>query len=129
MVLAARVLVGLMVLLFGSMGLGFWFNLETQATQFALQNAVDAANLMGRASVRADFGSFFLTVAVLCAYAAWKRCGAAAVGAALLFGIALLGRLVSVALDGPAPGGTFSMVVEAVSVAILLWARKAWKSA
>ena len=51
------------------------------------------------------------------------------IGAALLFGIALLGRIVSVVLDGPAPGGTTPMVVEAVSVAILLWARGVWKAA
>lgn len=127
--LATRILVGLMALFFGAMGAGFWFNLETQAAGFALQNAVEATNLVGRASVRADFGSFFLTVAVLCAYAAWKRNGSAAVGAALLFGIALLGRVVSILLDGPAPGGAFPMGVEAVSVAILLWARSVWKRA
>lgn len=129
MTLAARILVGVMALFFGAMGLGFWLNLETQAAGFGLQAAVDAANLIGRASVRADFGSFFLTVGLLCAYAAWKRCGSAAVGAALLFGIALLGRLVSVILDGPAPGGTPPMLVEAVSVAVLLWARGVWKKA
>ena len=129
MVMAARILVGLMALFFGSMGVGFWLKLETQALGFGLQNAVEASNLVGRAAVRADFGSFFLTVALLCAYAAWKRNGAAAVGAALLFGIALLGRIVSVLLDGPAPGGVFPMGVEAVSVAILLWARSVWKAA
>ena len=69
----------------------------------------------------------FLTTGILCGYAAWKRSGSAAVGAALLFGIALLGRLVSIALDGPAPGGTPPMVIEAVCVAILLWARSVWK--
>ena len=127
--MAARVLVGIMALFFGAMGVGFWFSLESQAAGFGLQAAVDAANLIGRASVRADFGSFFLTVGVLCVYAAWKRCGSAAVGAALLFGIALLGRIVSVLLDGPAPGGFMPMGVEAVSVAILLWARSVWKTA
>lgn len=127
--LAARIVVGLMVLVFGSVGLGFWFSLETQAVGFALQGAVDGANLLGRASVRADFGAFFLTVAVLCGYAAWKRSGAAATGAALMFGLALLGRILSILLEGPAPGGTPPMVVEAVSVAILLWARSVWKKA
>lgn len=129
MTLAARIIVGLMVFVFGSVGVGFWFNLETQAVGFALQGAVDAANTLGRASVRADFGSFFLTVAILCGFAAWKRSGAAASGAALLFGLALLGRVVSILIDGPAPGGYVPMGVEAVSVAILLWARGVWKSA
>lgn len=129
MTMVARVLVGIMALFFGAMGAGFWLNLETQAATFGLQGAVEASNLIGRVSVRADFGSFFLTIGILCAYAVWKRSGSAAVGAALLFGIALLGRLVSVALDGPAPGGTPPMVIEAVSVAILLWAPSVWKKA
>jgi hypothetical protein len=127
--LAARIVVGLMVLVFGSVGLGFWFSLETQAVGFALQGAVDGANLLGRASVRADFGAFFLTVAVLCGYAAWKRSGAAATGAALMFGLALLGRILSILLEGPAPGGFMPMGVEAVSVLVLLWARSVWKTA
>ncbi len=127
--LAARIVVGLMVLVFGSVGLGFWFSLETQAVGFALQGAVDGANLLGRASVRADFGAFFLTVAVLCGYAAWKRSGAAATGAALMFGLALLGRILSILLEGPAPGGVMPMGVEAVSVLVLLWARSVWKKA
>jgi hypothetical protein len=127
--MVARVLVGIMALFFGAMGAGFWLNLETQAASFGLQGAVEASNLIGRVSVRADFGSFFLTIGILCGYAVWKRSGSAAVGAALLFGIALLGRIVSVALDGPAPGGTPPMVIEAVCVAILLWARSVWKKA
>jgi len=127
--MVARVLVGIMALFFGAMGAGFWLNLETQAAGFGLQGAVEASNLIGRMSVRADFGSFFLTIGILCGYAVWKRSGAAAIGAALLFGIALLGRIVSIALDGPAPGSTPPMVIEAVSVAILLWARNVWKKA
>jgi hypothetical protein len=92
--MVARVLVGIMALFFGAMGAGFWLNLETQAAGFGLQGAVEASNLIGRMSVRADFGSFFLTIGILCGYAVWKRSGSAAVGAALLFGIALLGRIV-----------------------------------
>jgi len=127
--MVARVLIGIMALFFGAMGAGFWLNLETQAAGFGLQGAVEASNLIGRMSVRADFGSFFLTIGILCGYAVWKRSGSAAIGAALLFGIALLGRIVSIALDGPAPGAAPPMVIEAVSVAILLWARSVWKKA
>ena len=81
--IAARALVGLMGLFFLSMGLGFWFSLDDRAAQFA----IEASSALGRASIRADFGSFFLTVGVLCGYASWKRCGVAAAGAALLFGL------------------------------------------
>ncbi len=125
MYIAARALVGLMALLFLYMGLGFWFSLDSRAAEFA----IEASNALGRASIRADFGSFFLTVGVLCGYASWKRCGSAAAGAALLFGLALLGRIVTIILEGKAPGAVPPMVVEAVSVGILLWARSVWKQA
>lgn len=121
----ARILVGLMALFFLAMGLQFWFALDAGAAQFQ----IEAANALGRASIRADFGAFFLSFSLFCGYAAWKQCGAAAAAAALLFGLALAGRLVTILLEGAAPGAVPPMVIEAVSVAILLWARASWKKA
>ncbi len=121
----ARILVGLMAAFFFAMGLLFWFQLDNQAAGFAIA----AVNDLGRASIRADFGSFFLSVGLFCGYASWKRCGAAALAAAVLFGLALLGRLLTIALEGTAPGAVPPMVVEAISVAILLWARRGWTKA
>lgn len=123
--MVARVLVGLMGLFFFYMGTQFWFALDASAAQFQIQ----AAGALGRASIRADFGSFFLSVGLLCGYAAWKQCGSAAAAAALLFGLALLGRAATIILEGQAPGAIPPMVVEAVCVAILLWARNGWKKA
>ena len=123
--MVARVLVGLMAAFYFLMGVLFWFQLDTQAANFA----VDAVGELGRASIRADFGSFFLSIGIMCAYASWKQYGAAAGAAALLLGLALLGRFVTIILDGVAPGAVQPMVVEAVSVAILLWARKGWSKA
>lgn len=121
----ARVLVGLMALFFFAMGVQFWFALDASAAQFQ----IEAAGALGRASIRADVGAFFLSVGLFCGYAAWKQCGGAAAAAALLFGLALFGRLVTLAMDGPAPGAVPPMVVEAVSVAILMWARSIWTKA
>ena len=121
----ARGLVGLMALFLFAMGVQFWFALDASAAQFQ----IEAAGALGRASIRADVGAFFLSVGLFCAYAAWKQCGGAAAAAALLFGLALLGRLVTLAMDGPAPGAVPPMVVEAVSVAILMWARSIWTKA
>lgn len=121
----ARVLVGLMALFFFAMGVQFWFALDASAAQFQ----IEAAGALGRASIRADVGAFFLSVGLFCGYAAWKQSGGAATAAALLFGLALLGRLVTLAMDGPAPGAVPPMVVEAVSVAILMWARSIWTKA
>ena len=121
----ARILVGLMAAFFFAMGLLFWFQLDAQTAQFQIK----AAGLLGNASIRADFGSFFLSVGIFCGYASWKKSGGAAAAAALLFGLALLGRGLTIILEGAAPGAIEPMVVEAVSVAILLWARSGWKTA
>lgn len=123
--MVARILVGLMAVFFFAMGVLFWVSLDAQAAQFQIAAAGD----LGRASIRADFGSFFLSVGVFCGYAAWKQCGGAALAAAVLFGVALLGRLFTLAVEGAAAGAVQPMVVEAVCVAILLWARAGWKKA
>lgn len=117
-----RILVGLVALFFIVMGLGFWFSLDSQIVGFA----ISPDNVLGRASIRADFGGFFLGGGLMAAYAAWKMCRTAAAGAMLLLGLALVGRILSILLDGPAPGGIPPMVVEAVCVAILVWARRVW---
>jgi hypothetical protein len=124
-IMVARLLVGLLAAFYFLMGVLFWFQLDAQAANFA----IGAVGELGRASIRADFGSFFLSIGIMCAYASWKRYGAAAGAAALLLGLALLGRFATLILDGVAPGAVQPMVVEAVSVAILLWARKGWSKA
>ena len=73
----ARVLVGLMALFFFAMGVQFWFALDASAAQFQ----IEAAGALGRASIRADVGAFFLSVGLFCGYAAWKQCGGAAAAA------------------------------------------------
>ena len=118
-----RILVALAALFFLVMGVQFWFALDTAVQGFGL----GANGLIGRASIRADVGGFFIGGGLIALHAAWKRCPMCAGAAATLVGIALLGRIVSVLLDGGAPGGTPPMVVEAVIVAILLWARNSWK--
>ncbi len=120
-----RILVGLLGLFFFVMGVQFWFALDTQAAQFQIA----AVDVLGRASIRADFGSFFLSTGLFCGYAAWKQSGGAAAAAAALLGLALLGRGMTILLEGVAPGAVPPMVVEAVSVAILLWARGGWQKA
>lgn len=121
----AQILVGLFALFFLAMGLLFWFSLDSQAAGFA----VAPDNILGRASIRADFGGFFLTGGLLAAYAALKRHGGAALVGALMLMLALTGRIISLLLDGPAPGGISPMVVELVSATLLLWARSVWAKA
>ena len=123
--MVARILVGLMAAFFLAMGLLFWFQIDAQTAQFQIK----AAGVLGNASIRADFGAFFLSVGIFCGYASWKQSSGAAAAAALLLGLALLGRAMTLILEGSAPGAIPPMVVEAVSVAILLWARNGWSKA
>lgn len=124
MAIVVRILAGLLAAFFLVTGLGFWFSLDQTAASFAIR----PENILGRASIRADFGALFFGVGVMSAMACWRKSRAYAYGALLLLAFAISGRIVSIVLDGVAPGGTEPMVVEALGIAILAWARHAWKA-
>lgn len=106
------------------MGLSFWFALDSAVAGFAI--APD--NVLGRASIRADVGGFFAGTGLLALLGAWKRNVHYLEGATLFVGLALAARAVSMLLDGPAPGGIPPMVIEAVMIGALLWARSRIKA-
>jgi len=120
----ARVLIGLIAAIMLVHGLRFWFQIDVMNGLFALSTVND----LGFASIRADFGSLFLSVGVFAAVAAWTRSRQAALGAATLFIIAFLGRVISLGFEGPVEGGFPPMIFEAGSAAILLWARSLWQT-
>lgn len=122
MTMIPRLLVALIAAFFLINALGFWFTIDRMTPLFAIQTD----NLLGRASIRADFGGFFFGVGFMSAMAAWRMSRTYAYGAMLLLGFALVGRLLSILFDGPAPGGTLPMIVEAVCIAVLAWARSVW---
>ncbi len=124
MAIIVRILVGLIAAFFLVMAAGFWFALDQTIAGFA----VSPESALGRASIRADFGGFFIGVGVMSAMACWRQSRTYAFGALLLLSFALAGRAVSLLLDGPAPGGVEPMVVEAACIAVLAWARGVWKS-
>lgn len=125
MPVAKRILTGLVGLFFLAMGLGFWFAIENQSAGFGLETGTAIA----RASIRADFGAFFLAVGGMSLIAAWKQSASWATAPLILLALALSGRIVSLLLDGPAPGGFSPMVVEAACIAVLAWARTGWRGA
>ena len=104
-------------------GLGFWFFTDAMNEMFALSTV----NNLGYASIRADFGGFFLGAGLFAAYAAWRRDGQAALGAAVLFIIGFIGRVITLVLDGPVAGGVPPMVIEAMSASVLLWTHQMWQ--
>ena len=119
----ARALVGLIALIMLAHGWAFWFRIDAMNQLFALSTL----NNLGFASIRADFGGFFLAVGLFSGYAAWKYQGQWALAAAILFLIALTGRFISLGLEGPVDGGLAPMLFEGTSAAILLWARSLWQ--
>lgn len=106
-------------------GLAFWFAIDTINSLYALSTTAP----LGRASIRADFGGFFLWQALMSGYAALYRYAPAALGAAILFFIALSGRIVTLIFDGPIPDGVLPMIVEATCGIILLFAALRWRGA
>jgi hypothetical protein len=124
MKIVLRILVGFSGVVALLMMLNLWFHMG--AVTGAL--GITTEGLVGRATVRADIGGLFGGIAVFCIMAAWKQSRMWASGALVLVSTAILGRLIGVALDGTGPGVWGPIGVEAVMIAILLWARKVWRS-
>lgn len=101
-------------------GLGFLVDPVNSGTTFGLK----AAGPDGLSTMRADMTAFFVIGAVCMLFGAWRRNGDVLLVPAGLFGIALLGRIVSVAADGTEPGFWLPIAVEAVTVIVLLVASR-----
>lgn len=71
------------------------------------------------ANIRADIGGLFLAIAVFAFIAAGKRSATWLLATWLLPALALLGRLVSLGIDGNAPRVIEPMMVEAIVLTIL----------
>lgn len=107
-------------LLFIVLGLQFLIMPAEVAPDFGLA----AQGPQGLAVLRADFPALFFVGGGAMIWGAWKRNGDLLLIPALLFGIALFGRCVSVAVDGIAPGFWTPMAVEAVAVLLTLTASR-----
>lgn len=101
------------------MGVGFLLQPSRLAQGFFLT----PEGSQGLATLRADFTAFFIVGGAFAAYGAWRGRGGPLVVPLALLGVALVGRFVSLALDGMAPGAYVPMAIEAVMIAVLLGAR------
>lgn len=117
-VLTALIFVG--GLFFLVTGLGFLIDPINSGESFGLR-PIDA---YGLSTMRADMTAFFVVAAVCMLIGAWRRNGDLLLVPAGLFGIALLGRIVSVVADGTEPGFWAPMAVEALCVIVLLVASR-----
>ena len=117
-----RVVIGLIGLFNIAIGLGFLFNPARLAGQFFLS----PLGSQGLATLRADFPGFFITGGVFALIGAVKKDGNALAVPLLLLAIAIIGRSVSLAMDGTAATAWPPMIAEAVMIAALLLARRSF---
>ena len=119
-----RFIVTLASVLFSVLGLSFWIAPEQVAHALGLE----AVRATGTSALRADFGGLFLSLAVLCAIAAWTMrrfwCIAAAI---VLFAIAI-GRVIGWTRDGITADGLGQLAIELVVFAALVSAGRDGRS-
>ena len=107
-------------ILFLFLGVGFLIDPVASGVDFGLK----ADTAQGLATIRADMAAFFVVGSVCMMVGAWRRNGDLLLVPAGLFGVALLGRLVGLASDGPWEGYWMPMLVEGAMVILLLIASR-----
>ena len=114
-----RIAVGLWGLGFGLLAVRGLLDPNVFIAQFGFQGPGASIN-----TIRADFGAFFLVSVVGALWGAWQPAKAKLLYVpAALFGTALLGRLLGLALGDPASdANNQAMIVEGISVALMLFA-------
>jgi Domain of unknown function (DUF4345) len=118
----ARVIVGVIALFNLAIGVG----VVLAPAQLAAAFFVDPVGLQGLATIRADFGGFFIGAAVFALIGAWRADARLLTVPVTLLGIALAGRIVSLVADGRTPESLPPIAAEVVMLAVLLWAMRAF---
>ncbi len=117
----ARGLAGLIGVLAVLLALRIWAGPAEPAMQLGLQ----AVGGLGLATLRADVGGFFAAGGLFALAGAIRGEGRLLTVPLVLLGLALVGRTITVFLDGWEAAMLQPMIVEAVLVAILAGARRA----
>lgn len=116
-----RILARIAATLVGLFGIAFglWFYTDTAAAAAAF--FVQPVGNAGLATLRADMSAFFLVSGLWAFHAAWKGQGVALLVPAALYGIAISGRAVNLAVAGSYEGAAIPMIVEAALVMLCLF--------
>jgi hypothetical protein len=117
-----RIVIGLVGLLNVVLGLGFLLVPEKLATAFFLA----PTSIQGLASLRADFTGFFIGAATFALIGAWRADPRPLLVPLVMLGLALIGRTVSLIIDGVGPEAIGPMVIELVMLVVLLVARRSF---
>lgn len=113
-----RIVISLIALLFLAMGLQWLFTPDVMSEQFAvLPNGI-----LGWATMRADFGSFFLVSGITATLAAWSNRGANhyLICCVLLMSFAATGRIIGFISDGMTEDGFTPFIFELFTIAMLV---------
>ena len=124
MLLISRLLSGLFGLLFLAVGTGLWLNTGDAAAELGLVNLAAA----GLGTVRADIAGFFLGGGLILVLAAARRDPGLLWPVQLLVLIALLGRTLTLVIDGRVAAGVPSMGIELLILLVLFWCKRVWAS-
>ncbi|HOZ25960.1 MAG TPA: hypothetical protein PLH23_02760 [Hyphomonadaceae bacterium] len=114
--LALRVIIGVA----GVLGLLVAVRLWMAPAELAGQLGVSASGSLGLATIRADMGGFFAAGGMFALAAAIKARGGLLLPSVVLIGLALVGRIVAVAMNGFAPEMGPPMAVEAVLLVLFV---------
>lgn len=114
--LALRVIIGVA----GVLGLLVAVRLWMAPAELAGQLGVSASGPLGLATIRADMGGFFAAGGMFALAAAIKARGGLLLPSVVLIGLALVGRIVAVAMNGFAPEMGPPMAVEAVLLVLFV---------
>lgn len=117
MIVMLRALLFVGGLFYVLMGVGFLLDPAGSGADFGIA----PQGTMGLASIRADMTAFFLVAGGCLIWGAWARKGDPLLVSAALMGIALLGRIVTLVIDGPHDGFILPMIVEGVTVIVALF--------
>lgn len=123
MILFSRALVALIGLLSLLSVFQHWFAVETLVEARGIQTVGG----IGAANIRADIGGLFLAIGMFAFIAAWKRSTMWLLATWLLPALALLGRIISLGIDGSSPRVFEPMAVEAVVLTLLGGVYLYWK--
>ncbi len=115
MVMVSRLLVVLIGLLSLLSVYQHWFAVETLVKERGIQ----AIGAIGAANIRADVGGLFLAIGLFALIAAWKRSTTWLAITWILPALALLGRVVSLGIDGAGPRVFEPIVVELIVLTLL----------
>lgn len=124
MVNLAKLLTALVGLLSLALGLLAWISPE----QISVIVGLESSSALGTHSLRGDIGAIFLASALGCGLALFKGKVAGLKLPIIIYGLVLLGRLLSLVFTGSGPGVTQPILVEVVLIAASVFAYKTLKN-